>query len=184
MCLSTFSHCGMWQSTSQPHLAVHWWAVNSTTPSTCECMLGACRCQAEAHTRSLNLHRVPRQIQRSAAQSKHTLGAPGVNRLPVVPCLPCRACLSCLPACPLACRPACSTNVGGAMSTGDNGFTVQLPAGVTLPPDAFLTPGTGSPPGKWVWLSAAFTLTNLVRQRHRHTLRLVASHCTACLCWA
>lgn len=88
------------------------------------------------------------QNQRKAAKFNHTLRAPGV--------ICCPACLPCLPAylsvC-LPCRPAglpvCSTNVGGSMSTGDNGFTVQLPAGVTLPsPDPVLTPGAGSPPGK------------------------------------
>ena len=46
----------------------------------------------------------------------------------------------------LLCVCFCRTNVGASVSPGDNGFTVELPPGVSLPPGAVLQP-VGTSPG-------------------------------------
>lgn len=47
----------------------------------------------------------------------------------------------------VVCFATCSSNVGNTASTGPNGFTVLVPADVTVVPGA-LTAGPGAPTGK------------------------------------
>jgi hypothetical protein len=54
------------------------------------------------------------------------------------------------------CLSVCRTNVGGVTSTGNNGFTVQVPPGITLPSNAVI-PGPGSPAGTFLSVSLVMT---------------------------